>query len=105
MSYKMFIDDERYPVEDDFIIVRNKNEFLSFLKRLGAPSYISFDHDLASNEYNGYDLAKILVEIDMNENGNFLPCNFSFYVHSANPVGKKNIEMFLNNYLEFKKNG
>lgn len=39
--------------------------------------------------------------MDMN-NILMFPENFSFYVHSANPVGKKNIEAYLNNYFEFK---
>ncbi len=32
------------------------------------------------------------------------PDNFEFYVHSANPVGKQNIESYLNNYCKTKKN-
>ena len=30
------------------------------------------------------------------------PDNFKFYVHTANPVGKHNIETLINNYLNFK---
>ena len=71
----------------------------------GNPSYISFDHDLGENERTGYDLAKMLIEDALN----FpdwpeyqLPSDFSFYVHSQNPVGKANIEGLLNNYLKVK---
>ena len=47
----------------------------------------------------GFDFAKWLVEMDMDNIYKF-PENFSFHVHSANPVGKANIEGYLNNYLK-----
>jgi hypothetical protein len=65
------------------------------------PSYISFDHDLGDNEPTGYDIAKTIVDVDMeavNEEAK-LPKDFHFYVHSQNPIGKANIEGLLNNYL------
>uniref|UniRef100_A0AAU8HY45 Cyclic-phosphate processing Receiver domain-containing protein n=1 Tax=Rhizobium phage LG08 TaxID=3129229 RepID=A0AAU8HY45_9CAUD len=67
-------------------------------------SYISFDHDLGIGK-NGYDAAKILVETDMSCDGKYLSEDFDFYVHSQNPIGKKNIETFMNGYLNFKKSG
>ena len=30
------------------------------------------------------------------------PDNFSFNIHSANPIGRNNINSILNNYLKFK---
>ena len=30
------------------------------------------------------------------------PDNFTFNIHSANPIGKNNIKSILNNYLLFK---
>jgi hypothetical protein len=48
-------------------------------------------------------IVKFLIEedLDMNEayNTNFIPSNFEFNVHSANPVGAANIEGYLNSYL------
>ncbi len=76
-----------------------------FYKRdkYGIPDFISFDHDFGVDENNnllptGYDFAKWLVEQDMNLDYTF-PHNFSFYVHSANLVGKQNIKSYLNNYF------
>jgi len=101
----MFIDDERFPVKDDFIIVRSVAEaILEIEKHDQPPNYISFDHDLGDNVKTGFDLAKWLVEKDLDYEGSFLPNDFSFYVHSANPVGKENIEGLLNNYLEYRLN-
>jgi len=51
---------------------------------------------------SGYDIAKWLVEMDIA--GKYLiPEDFEFNVHSANPIGKENIETYLNNYLEFRR--
>ncbi len=100
--WKMFIDDERMPSKSDFIIVRSVNEAQEKISQLGVPNFISFDHDLGDNVPTGADLAKWLVEKDLDHNGDFLPKDFSFYVHSQNPIGKGNIEGLLNQYLEVK---
>lgn len=102
MSWKMFIDDERFPVSQDFIVVRTVDEAISKIKENGCPEFISFDHDLGNNIPTGYDLAKWLIEEDLNLNGDFLPTNFSFYVHSQNPIGKENIIGLLEKYLVYR---
>lgn len=69
MSYKLFLDDERYPnqcasymkkkigskselySETDWVIVRNFDEFVKTIWRRGMPDIISFDHDLAEEHY------------------------------------------------------
>jgi hypothetical protein len=50
MSYKMFIDDERFPVSDDWVIVRSSQEAIDTVLAKGFPSYISFDHDLGGDD-------------------------------------------------------
>ena len=56
---------------------------------------ISFDHD-----FGGDDIAmcvvKQMVEHDLEARGKFIPEGFIFFVHSANPVGARNIESYLN---------
>ena len=68
--------------------------------------YISFDHDLGDEDdgETGYDYAKRLVEMDMDTDfpKYKFPDDFSFYVHSQNPIGKANIEGLLNGYLKHK---
>lgn len=103
MTWKMFIDDERFPATDDFVIVRSFDEAVQKIEELGAPIFISFDHDLGENIPTGADLSKWLVDKDLDNEYKFLDKDFSFYVHSANPVGKKNIEGLLNQYLEHRK--
>lgn len=116
---KLFLDDIRIPKdaiglvssnlnqfywEKDWIIVRNYYEFCNYIQKFGLPDFISFDHDLADEHYmdvdnseyeekTGYECAKWLVDWCL-ENSLSLP---KFVVHSANPIGKQNIESYLNN--------
>lgn len=106
MSIKLYLDDVRDLPDESYTLVRSYEEAVSFVQDNAIPPFISFDHDLGVDENDkllptGYDFAKYLVDMDMN-NILMFPENFSFYVHSANPVGKKNIEAYLNNYFEFK---
>lgn len=116
---KLFLDDIRIPKdaiglvpsnlnqfywENDWIIVRNYYEFCNYMQKFGLPDFISFDHDLADEHYGdfefsdykektGYECAKWLVDWCL-ENGLQIP---DYIVHSANPIGKKNIESYLIN--------
>lgn len=103
MSWRLFIDDERLPADQDYdmIIARDFVEVMNLISDLGMPVFISFDHDLGMDRATGFDIAKTLVDMDLDGWAKFPP-NFSFYVHSQNPVGKANIENYLNQYLEVK---
>jgi len=97
---KLYIDDLRDPKSDGWVIVRSYPEAIHYLRTNGCPDYISFDHDLgAAGDLSGYDIAKWMVERDMDSNGEFIPFGFDFNVHSANPVGANNIRRLLENYL------
>ena len=103
MTWKMFIDDERFPIDQNAIIARTMQEAQSLIDEKGCPNDIMFDHDLGQDIPTGFDFAKWLVEKDLDAQGKFLPVDFIFSVHSQNPQGKKNIEGLLNPYLEYKK--
>lgn len=99
MGYRLYIDDIRTPRTLGWIIVRSYEDFVATIKKHGIPDEISFDHDLGWDEENnmerksGYDCAKWLVDNQIViENVN---------VHSANPVGRKNIEELLRNFEKF----
>lgn len=104
LSMKLFVDDERDPPNDNepWFIVRNYTAFYNFLRDFGCPDFISFDHDLGENTPTGFDIAKLLVDYDMDYD--IINQDFKFYVHSQNPVGKVNIERYLSQYLEMKFN-
>lgn len=107
MSYNLFIDDERFPSDKDleqFVIARSSAECITMMELYGCPEFISFDHDLG-----GKDTSIIVInwmiarDLDQISDGSFfIPENFSFTVHSQNPVGAKNIEQLLNRYLRFR---
>jgi hypothetical protein len=111
MTYNLFIDDERDPHEvtwggssayqtQNWVIARSATEAIELIRTLGFPALISFDHDLGDGP-SGYDAAKMFVDFVLD--GEPLPSNFKFYIHSKNPVGAENIKLFMNNFLEVLK--
>lgn len=97
---KVFLDDIRTPPEKGvWITVRNAETAQKFCRVFGCPSVISFDHDLGEDKLTGFDFAKWLVERDLDHAGAFIPKDFDFKIHSANPVGAANIEGLLRPYL------
>lgn len=112
MTYRLFIDDERDPIdvkwltwedqllyrEGEWIIARNWAEVLEIVVSLGFPKMISFDHDLGDGQLTGYEIVKRLCEMVMD--GVQMPKNFCFRVHSKNPVGGENIRRYMDNFLK-----
>jgi len=102
MKTYLYIDDERIPKTDqNWIIVRSYDAATSYILQNGIPDYISFDHDLGDS-LNGYDIAKWLVNQELDGILTF-PDEFEFNVHSANPVGAKNINEYLIGYLKYRR--
>ena len=105
-------------MDDDWIDVRNYDEFVAQIKLHGLGNFevISLDHDLGEGamveyytnvknnymlDYNnieertGMDCCRYLVSESMNEK---IPLP-QIYVHSANPIGSANMMGYVNNYL------
>lgn len=108
---KLFIDDIRVPsdvglINSEWTIARNYKPAIDLIK-VYKPQEISFDHDLGDfangREITGYDILSKLIEMDMDTNGDFINDDFKLGVHSANPVGKKNIEMLFEGYITYKE--
>lgn len=113
MKTLLWLDDIRDPVNDRWILwvdknvgelksvrtvwLKNAELFKHWITNNGLPDIICFDHDLGEG-LSGYDCAKWLVEYCIDNDCN-LP---QFAVQSANPVGKKNIETLLNNFIKYK---
>lgn len=109
MGWYLYIDDERTPnprnagkYHSQFVVARTAGRVKELFDELGPPSFISFDHDLGTDDLNGCDIAHWIVDCDI-DGIHSLPENFEFQVHSANPVGAENIRGLLANYLDFKK--
>jgi len=74
---------------------------IDYMESNGCPNFISFDNDL-KRELEGKDLAKWIVEKDM-DNPGFIPKDFNFFVHSQNISAKKDIYSYLGQYLEHRQ--
>jgi hypothetical protein len=104
MKWSLYIDDERMPkTAANWKIARNGNEAFSLIKKYGFPEHISFDHDLGCDSYGtllptAYDFAKALGEKIL-DGELVVPDNFTFNVHSANPLGAANIQSYMTNLL------
>lgn len=117
-KYKLYLDDVRTPLDNTWIVVRNYDEFVETVTRIGLQNFdvISLDHDLGDEamveyytnvknnytlDYNniqektGMDCTKFIVEYAMDNSIN-LP---QVYVHSANPIGSANMMGYINNFL------
>ena len=119
-KYNIFLDDVRVPtdvtwadvpIDQHYSVVRNYNEFTNLIMLRGLPKFVCYDHDLADSHYRyglkhdiipyseykertGYDCAKWLVAYCADKNIKHPP----YVVHSLNPIGKKNIESYIESY-------
>ena len=96
---RMYIDDIRTPKGKFDVVVRTSDEAIEYMIRNGCPDFVSFDHDLGGND-TSMKIIKFMVEMDIDFNQEFIPYDFEFNVHSANPVGAANIEGYLKSYLK-----
>ena len=131
MKKLLWLDDRRNPSDGnwieiyspiatpfEYIWIKSYREFVDWIEKNGLPDAISFDHDLGKElslnaikngmskkdarklkqeEKTGYDCAKWLVNYCI-DNNTKLPI---WGVHSANPVGKDNINGLLNSFIKF----
>ena len=84
----------------EVVHVTNFYEFQDWIMTNGLPDGVCFDHDLADEIETGYDCAKFMVRYHQKFGGDFP----KFASQSSNPVGRKNILSYLNNYLKHKDN-
>lgn len=104
---RMYLDDLRTPTEEYDFIARSYDEAIDIITRCGIPDFISFDHDLGIDKKGellktGYDLAKWIIDADI-DGFIEITCEFTYKVHSQNPVGRQNIISIMENYLGYKR--
>ena len=97
MTYKLFIDDERFPVTDDWIIARSSKEAIHILYHQGMPSEIAFDHDLGGDD-TSMKFCHALFEY-MAATPAYVPAGFKYSIHSQNPIGAQNISGYMDQLL------
>lgn len=97
---RLWLDDIRQIPDDFDVWVKNPRQAISIITSKKV-EFISFDHDLGHN-LTGYDVAKV---IELGANMDILD-PIGWEIHSANPVGRKNIEMAMISAERFwKENG
>lgn len=89
MVYRIYLDDIRLPKSSGWQIIRTASECIKFIKKnIDSIDEISFDHDLGNDiDGTGYDVAKWIEKKCFNGK---MKCP-KWNIHSANPVGEKNI--------------
>lgn len=130
MGYNLFLDDERMPYKaifrdcsglivsglpEEWIVVRNYEQFVRCLDARGMPDIVSFDHDLADEHYvEGIEGAPPLYDTYKEKTGYHCACHLvtycfdldadlpTYYCHSFNPVGRDNICAVLNSYQRMR---
>lgn len=101
MEYKLFIDDERFPFSDDWVIARSSEEAIQIMADRGLPTHIAFDHDLGGHDTSGRVVNWIIEALlDGHE---IVTDTFSFSVHSQNPIGAAMIRAKMNAILQHVK--
>ncbi len=91
MSWCLYLDDVRDPrTPRPWVVVRDQGEFIAAVEERGFPGVVSFDHDLGEDTPSGMDCARWLVELGIEQGVD--PESIEWNVHSANPVGARNIQ-------------
>lgn len=106
MGWKLFIDDERWPKDDSFVIARSSADAIEMIKERGMPDNIAFDHDLGiafdqnDNQYVDSTMRVVHWIIDQHYDHDLaIPEHFTFTVHSMNPIGARNIRELMTGFL------
>lgn len=99
MTYRLFIDDERFPVTPDWFVARNSFQAIKALELYGLPQEIAFDHDLGGQDTSiGFINALESELIDRNLK---FPKGFEYTVHSQNPIGAANIISKMDSLIDY----
>lgn len=121
MKYKIYLDDVRTPIDEDWIVVRSYEKFVEKITEIGLENIdlISLDHDLGDTamaewqfgvvknytinydnilEKTGMDCTKWIVEKWMDGES-----VVDVVVHSANAVGSANMMGYINNYRHINR--
>jgi len=92
---KIFLDDIR-PAPPGWMVFRTAEELLEFIFSvlggdLSRVEAMSLDHDLGEGRLSGYDFLTRLEKAAFDGEVKGI-CGVSFVIHSANPVGRRNMQ-------------
>ena len=100
-QYKLFVDDERWPVDPDWVIARSPMQAQMAIEHYGMPVCMCLDHDLGTDGNRALTTMEFLhwLEARIVDGTYEFPEGFSYFVHSQNPVGVRNIKGLLDNLM------
>lgn len=100
MTYKLFLDDLRAPPDHTWVVVRTVRAAIEYVQTYGLPLEMSLDHDLGFGERDAPAFLQWLIDEDLDSGFGHLGLEkIAFNVHSANPVGRQNLEGLWNSYM------
>lgn len=102
--YRLFIDDERWPVDPHWVIVRTPLQAIEALEHYGFPYEMGLDHDLGSTtdgtELTAMEFINYLWKL-AEEGTLVIPKDFKYSVHSQNPIGAENIRSKMDQLIRY----
>jgi hypothetical protein len=87
---RVWVDDVRPKPDDYDVWIKDPDVAIRTLRTCGV-THLSLDHDLGDDVKTGYDIAKFIEEAAYKK----ILAPLEVVVHSANPVGRRNIERAL----------
>jgi hypothetical protein len=95
-DYILYLDDERDPPNDEYVLVRTNDEAKAVIRQCGLPTFMSLDHDLGVDcDGNTVDVMQFVSWLAENYYDQGPP---DWHIHSANPEGRKNLDSKLNSW-------
>lgn len=97
-NYVLYLDDERNPMvgNQPVMIARTVEEAQDIINEHGLPHFMSLDHDLGlDKDGNTRTVIEFVIWLAEHFYENGPP---EYVIHSANPVGAKNIESILESW-------
>lgn len=102
MTYHLHIDNKNEPQRDGkkWQTATSITAAEAILKTLGAPKTISMNYDLGKGQLHGDEIARWLVQLDLNHN--VIAEDLEYMVHGGSVVDATKMKMIVRNYMNFK---
>jgi hypothetical protein len=102
---QIFLDDDPVRdswVDDTWVIVRDTSDVILLGLEDEPIELLSLDHDLGDHTHDGYYLMKHLEVLAHRGEWDRIPQRFE--IHSANPVGRKNMQAAIDSIERMREN-
>lgn len=95
--WKLFIDDNRWPNDGSWFLVRNVDDAIQAVRRYGFPNQLAIDYDLQQGTVEPFvEWLKVVIDAGALQ----IPPDFTYNIISTNPDGAVWLREQLNELLE-----